>query len=678
MSFVAVDIGGTFTDLAALDPETGQLRFSKTLTTPPNFELGALDCFRRAHIDPATVATFRHGTTVVINALLERKGARTALITTEGFRDILEIGRGNRPEAFNILYSRLPPFVPRMHRLEIAERMDARGNVLKPLDTAALTALAARLKAEGIEAVAVCLLHAWRNPAHEAQIGAYLRAHTDCFVSCSHEISREFREYERTSTTVLNAFVGPTVANYLAELDRVLEDDGFHGHLYLMGSNGGVLTENDTRARPLLLVESGPVGGAAGAAEIGRRIGESKIVAFDMGGTTAKAVLIEDGKAAVTPIYWVAGYERGYPVQAAVLDIVEVGTGGGSIAAINELGALEVGPRSAGAAPGPACYGRGGNEPTVTDANLYLGRLDANHFLGGAMPLHNDRAEGALSRVAKQLGQSAMGFASGILRISTLTMATAVRKVTIERGFDPRDFTMIAFGGAGPLHAADVAREIGIRRVLIPPQPGHFSAYGMLFADFRFDLTETIAKPLDAMDTTAMDSQFAALEAEGTRHLSSIDAPIGEFRYTRYAEMRYALQEYTIKVKLPPDGQSLQHMRQLFEDVYARRYGHASQTMSIEVLMLRVVVEGCTTRPPMRMLETDAGASAAAVRRPIWFEASGLIDCDVWQRENLPHKRKIVGPALIEEEASTTVIGPNDSAEIDAWGNIAIDVGHPA
>lgn len=677
MSFVAVDIGGTFTDLAALDPDTGQLRFSKSLTTQPYFERGALDCMQLAQIDAATVAAFRHGTTVVINALLERKGARTALITTEGFRDVLEIGRGNRPEAFNILYARLPPFVPRMHRFEIAERMDARGNVLKALDTTALAALAVRLKAENIEAIAVCLLHAWRNPAHEAQIGAYLRAHTDCFVSCSHEISREFREYERTSTTVLNAFVGPTVASYLAQLEGALQDDGFGGRLFLMGSNGGVLTEDDMRTRPLLLVESGPVGGAAGAAEIGKRIGQGNIVAFDMGGTTAKAVLIEDGEAAVTPIYWVAGYERGYPVQAAVLDIVEVGTGGGSIAGINELGALEVGPRSAGAAPGPACYGRGGKEPTVTDANLYLGRLDAAHFLGGAMPLHKDRAEKALATVAAQLDQPLQAIASGILRISTLTMASAVRKVTIERGHDPRDFTMVAFGGAGPLHAVDVARDIGIKRVLIPPQPGHFSAYGMLFADFRFDLTETVAKPLDDMDLAAMDAQLVALEAEGARHLSSIGAPIESLRYTRYAEMRYQRQEYTIKVKLPLDRGSVQHMRQLFEDAYARRYGHASQTMKIDVLMLRVVVEGRTARPEARMLDADTGALPIATRRPIWFEIAGLVECDVWQRASLQRGRKIAGPALIEEEASTTVIGPNDSAEIDPWGNISIDVGRP-
>lgn len=679
MTVVAVDIGGTFTDLASLDPESGQLRFAKRLTTPPNFEQGAFDCIVEAGLDASAIQTLRHGTTVVINALLERRGARTALVTTEGFRDVLEIGRGNRPEAFNLLYSRLPPFVPRDLRLEIGERMSAQGEVIRPLDREALPKLAEAIRQAGVEAVAVCLLHAWRNPEHEVEIGEYLRRHTDCYVSCSHEISREFREYERTSTAVLNAYVGPSVATYLAKLEGMLDGGGFRGKLYLMGSNGGVLTEQDTRKRPLLLIESGPVGGAAGAAELGVRIGERNIVAFDMGGTTAKAVLIEDGEAAVSPLYWVAGYERGYPVQAAVLDIVEVGTGGGSIAGVSELGALEVGPRSASSVPGPSCYGLGGTEPTVTDANLYLGRLDGDRFLGGSMKLHRDLAEKALDGLARRFDQPVQAVASGILRISTLTMATAVRKVTIERGYDPRDFTMVAFGGAGPLHAVDVARETGMKRVLIPPHPGHFSAYGMLFADFRHDLTETVARPLDAMDMDEMARQFAALEAEGARNLETLGVAVEGLRHTHYAEMRYQQQEYTLKVRLPARCDSPELMRQLFEEQYDRRYGHASHDIGIDVVMLRLVVEGRTARPQ----EKFAGNEAAAVtpqraQREIWFERTGLTPCDVWQRATLPVGHKIVGPAIVEEEASTTVISPGDVAEIDQWGNIAIILGDVA
>lgn len=675
MPVVAIDIGGTFTDLAAVDSATGELRFAKSLTTPRAFERGMADCLAQADIASDTIDMLRHGTTVVINALLERKGARTALITTRGFRDILEIGRGNRAEAFNLLYDRLPPFVDRVHRLEVDERMDARGNVLVPLDMSTLAGIVAKLQAEGIESIAVCLLHAWRNPAHEIEIGEYLREHTQCFVTCSHEISREFREFERTSTAVLNAYVGPTVGAYVDLLKNTLAGDGFGGPLYLMGSNGGVLTHEDARVRPLLLVESGPVGGAAGAAEIGSRIGEKNLVAFDMGGTTAKAVLIEDGEAAVSPLYWVAGYERGYPIQAAVLDIVEVGTGGGSIAALNNLGALEVGPRSAGALPGPSCYGLGGTEATVTDANLYLGRLDANRFLGGAMPLRMDLATTALQKLADACGQPIEHVTSGILRISTLKMATAVRKVTIERGFDPRDFAMVAFGGAGPLHAVEVAREIGIKRVLIPPHPGHFSAYGMLYADFRYDLLETVARPLEALDLPAMNASFERLEAEGAKKIGELGTTIEALRFVRYVEMRYQRQEYTVKVKLPGRCDDAGELRRLFEETYERRFGHASKEIGVDVVMLRVVVGGATPRPHDAPPSGAGVNSIAAQRRKVWFEATGVTPCDVWQREDLFAGQVVHGPAVIEETASTTVIGPGDVARIDDWGNIAINLG---
>ena len=672
MSTVAVDIGGTFTDLAALDPATGALRFAKTLTTPPNFDQGAMQCLVHAGIDIPGMAILRHGTTVVINALLERQGARTALVTTEGFRDLLEIGRGNRPEAFNLFYHRLPPLVPRDLRLEVSERIDARGAVLRKLDEAALAGIADLLIRRGIEAVAVCLLHAWRNPVHEAAIGAYLRRHTPCFVSCSHEISREFREFERTSTAVLNAYTGPAVAHYLNRFGTSLRAEGFVGQLYLMGSNGGVLSEAETRSKPLLLVESGPVGGAAGAAALGSAIGLDRLVAFDMGGTTAKAVLIENGEAAVSPLYWVGGYERGYPVQAAVLDIVEVGTGGGSIAGMNQLGALQVGPHSAGAAPGPACYGNGGTEPTVTDANLLLGRLDAGHFLGGAMSLDEARAATALAGLADKLDQDVTRLAGGILQIATLTMASAVRRVTIERGYDPRDFAMVAFGGAGPLHAVEVAREIGMRRVIVPPHPGHFSAYGMLFADFRHDLVDTVATTLHAADLDELERRFATLESEGERALLHLGLRVEQLRCIRYAEMRYARQEYTIKVRLPDRMPDRDTLRSIFESAYERRYGHVSAAMAIDIVMLRVVADGSTPRGPHQPPPAMVTRDAAPRQRPVWFAESGRIATAIWQRAALSSGQRITGPAVIEEEASTTIVPPDDVAEIDAGGNIVI------
>ncbi|OGA38479.1 MAG: hypothetical protein A3G24_13250 [Betaproteobacteria bacterium RIFCSPLOWO2_12_FULL_62_13] len=675
MPIVAVDVGGTFTDLAAVDADSGELRFSKSLSTPPEFERGALDCLAKAGIAPRSVNILRHGTTVVINTLLERKGAKTALVTTAGFRDILEIGRGNRPEAFNILYERLPPFVPRIDRHEVPERIDSRGNVLQPLDLDALAGIAERLRNDGIEAVAVCLLNAWCNPRHEIESAAYLRANLSCPVSCSHEISREFREYERTSTTVLNAYVAPKVASYVARFEGALRGSGFGGHLYLMGSNGGVLTEEDTHLRPLLLVESGPVGGVAGTIEIGARTGLKKLIAFDMGGTTTKSALIEDGEASVSPLYWVAGYDRGYPVQAAVLDIVEIGIGGGSIAAVNELGAPEVGPRSAGAVPGPASYGRGGDQPTITDANLLLGRLDAEHFFGGTMPLRRDLAKAALARLGDRLRQPVMALAAGIVQIATLNMASAVRRVSIERGYDPRDFVMVAFGGAGPLHAAAVAQEIGMQQVIIPPNPGHFSAYGMLFADFRYDLTGTIASPLKDMDLEKAERKFRELEAEGARQLASIGLPFKSLRYTRYAEMRYQRQEYTIKVRLPAQCGDRDEWRRLFEVSYQRRYGHASKDVAVDVVMLRVVIDGVSARPQEKIKVRTEGAVRKPSQRPVWFEDTGMAACRVWQRSDLLVGQRIEGPAVVEEEASTTVLPPGSSAQMDHLGNIVIAVG---
>ena len=671
---VAVDIGGTFTDLAAIDRATGRLSFAKTLSTPPQFELGLVNALREAAIAPHSIEALRHGTTVVINVLLERKGARTALITTAGFRDLLEIGRGNRAESFNILYRRLPPFVPRHLRFEAEERIDARGEVVHSFDPTSLGMIVDRLKAERIEAVAICFLHAWRNPSHEIAAGEFIHSQTDCFVTCSHEISREFREFERTSTAVLNAYVGPVVDGYITGLRERLRAAGAATPLLLMGSNGGVLSEVEARKRPLLLVESGPVGGAAGAIAVGKQIDAPNLIAFDMGGTTAKAVLIENGEAAVTPLYWVAGYERGYPMQAAVLDIVEVGTGGGSIAYLDEIGALQVGPTSAGALPGPACYGRGGLQPTVTDANLLLGRLDPNAFLDGTMKLSVPAALTAFENLSARTGRSVEHLAAGILQVSAIHMATAVRRVTIERGHDPRDFAMLAFGGAGPLHAVDIAREVGVRRVIIPEHPGHFSAFGMLYADFRYDFVDTVVIPLARIDMAAIHARFERMETEGLASVRGTGMPVRDIHFTRYAEMRYRRQEYTVKFPVPTQVQTNEALRALFHDAYKRRYGHASKDLDIELVMLRLVASGRTDQPNPQAPARDLTRPARSSRRNVWFQATGMVSCDVWQRPDLVAGTTIRGPALIEEAASTTVLTPGDIARLDPFGNILIEL----
>ena len=677
-AMVGIDIGGTFTDLTAYDPASGRLTFGKTTTTALPDE-GAVSGLKRLIEDGVKIrdaAVLKHGTTVVINSILERKGAKTGLITTEGFRDTLEIGRGSRPESFNLFYRRLPPLVPRDLRFEIRERMSARGEVLKELDRAALPRLAQQIKEAGIEAVAICFLHAYRNPDHELEVAKYISTYTGCFVTCSHELSREFREFERTSTAVINAFVGPRTSNYVTRFRDGVNGAGFRGRLLLMGSSGGVLTDSEAIKRPVLLIESGPVGGAAGAAELGKELGMPNVIAFDMGGTTAKAVMIENGEAAVTPVYYAAGYNRGYPVQAAVLDIIEVGAGGGSIAAVNEMGALMVGPRSAGGVPGPACYGTGGMEPTITDANLVLGRLHPDRFLGGEIKLDQVAAQNAIQELATKLKEPFHRVAAGIIHLATLTMASAVKMTTVERGHDPRDFAMIAYGGAGPLHAAEIARELGIRTVIIPNQPGHFCAYGMLYADLKYDVVQTMAIGLEQLDLADAEKQFAALEARGRTSLEEIKIDLASVVVSRFADMRYRGQEHTLKIRLPAKMLSISpsDMRNAFEAEYTKRYGHSSQNVPIDLVNLRVVVTGIADKPVLKHLNGE-NSGASPESRQVNFDGRDFIPCEIWQRGTLSVGQRIDGPAIIEEGASTTLVGPKDWATIDRIGNIHITVG---
>jgi N-methylhydantoinase A len=677
-TMIGIDIGGTFTDLTAYDPGTGKLTFGKTTTTALPDE-GAVSGLRRLiaeGVDIHNAAMLKHGTTVVINSILERRGAKTALITTEGFRDTLEIGRGSRPESFNLFYRRLAPLVPRDLRFEIRERLSARGEIIKALDRTALPWLAKSIAAAGVEAVAICFLHAYRNPDHELEVAAYIKKHTGCFVTCSHELSREFREFERTSTAVINAFVGPRTSAYVTRFRDGVNEAGFSGRLLLMGSNGGVLTDTEAVKRPVLLIESGPVGGAAGAAELGKALDMPNVIAFDMGGTTAKAVMIENGEAAVTPVYYAAGYNRGYPVQAAVLDIIEVGAGGGSIAAISEMGALIVGPRSAGGVPGPACYGTGGKEPTITDANLILGRLHADRFLSGEIKLDKIAAETALQDLATRLKEPLHRVAAGIIHLATLTMASAVKMTTVERGHDPRDFAMIAYGGAGPLHASDIARELGIRTVIVPNNPGHFCAYGMLFADLKYDLVQTMAVGLEQLDIGEAEKQFLDLEERGRASLKEIKVNLTAVSAVRFGDMRYRGQEHTLKIRLP-DKMSLvsqSYLRAAFEDEYAKRYGHCSQNVPIDIVNLRVVVTGVADKPVMKELQTGK-AAVEPETRPVNFDGKSFVPCAIWQRDTLGVGVHIAGPAIIEESASTTVVCPNDWATVDHLGNIRITVG---
>ena len=551
-SVVGVDIGGTFTDLVGY--RDGVIVTSKTSTVPADPTEGITEALKLAECDLAAMDELIHGSTIAINTVLEHKGAKTALVTTAGMRDVYAIGRGNRPDAFNLFFHRPRPLVPRELTFELAERMNAAGKVLQPLDPAEIAALAQKLGGLGVEAVAVCLLHAYGNPAHEILAGETLRrALPGVFITLSHEILREFREYERTSTTVLNAFVGPRVSRYLSRLEEFADKSRFAGQIAIMRSNGGTMSAGEARRAPVAMMESGPVAGMIGAGRIAQILGIERAIGFDMGGTTAKTSLITDGVAPIEEGYIIGDAFTGQPMQLPVVDIVEVGTGGGSIAWCDEHGGLHVGPHSSGADPGPACYGRGGTEPTVTDADLLLGRLNDARFLGGHMRLDRARALAAAAALGKKLDLDAMRTALGIATISDAAMSLAVRAVSVKRGIDPRDTTMIAFGGAGPLHAVAIAREISIPKVIIPKLPGAFSALGMLMAEWRQDFVRTLIGELGKVNPGKVRQRrlpnCAPPAKRRSRAMVCVD---GELHFA--ADLRYRGQEHTIAIAVADAG----------------------------------------------------------------------------------------------------------------------------
>src|SRR5262245_33543550 len=512
---LAADIGGTFTDIAVFDDKTGRLTFGKALSTPDRLVDGITNGVHKAGSNYGDANLFLHGSTVAINTMLERTGAKTALVTTDGFRDAYEIGRINRPDAYNLYFQKHKPLIERALCFEVKERVRADGEVLIPLDEAGLAALGDRFEALGIEAVAIIFINCYANSDHEKRAKEMLSKRLPgVFVTASHELSQEYREFERTSTVAANAFIGPKVRRYIGEIDSHIKGEGFHGSFLIVQSTGGLYESEPAQTQCVRMLESGPAAGVIGTQALCHTLGIENAIAFDMGGTTAKAGVIYKGEALTTGAALIGGYDKALPVQIAMMDIFEVGTGGGSIARVED-GALRVGPQSAGAEPGPACYGRGGPAPTVTDANLALGRLGADRFLGGEMKLDVEAAERALAEVGRPLGMNVTQAADGILRIAATAMSYAVKGVTTERGLDAGDFVLVAYGGAGPLHAVQIAREIGMRNVIIPPAPGVFSAFGMLFSDLRYDFVRTQLTSLEDAPFDRIEMVFQELEAQG-------------------------------------------------------------------------------------------------------------------------------------------------------------------
>ena len=676
---VGVDIGGTFTDFVGFNLATNEIVVSKARSTPRELTAGVMDCVGKSGVRLAAMETLFHGSTVVINAIIERQGARTGLVTTKGFRDVLEIGRGNRPANYDLFYQKPEPFVARRYRFEVAERIANDGAVVTPLRLADLDAVVAAVEQQQLEALGICFLHAYANSAHEEMARRYLQERLpEIYVCTSSEVAREWREFERSSTTVLNAFVGPTVERYVSRLEHVTREGGFSGWFYLMQSSGGVMTAARARRYPVAMVESGPVAGMIGAAHIGVLCGAPLVIGFDMGGTTAKASLIENGEPKIAQTYYVNGYVRGYPLQVPTIEVVEVGCGGGSLAWLDDLGALKVGPRSAGSEPGPVCIGNGGDEPTVTDANVVLGRINVDRYLGGEMHLDVAAARQAIAdRIAKPLGLSEDAAAAGLVTIANSNMALAVRAITIEKGVDPRQATMVAFGGGGPLHAAAIARDIGISRVVIPTLPSCFSALGMLLADLRHDLVRTHVRPFPADDYSELNRLLDELQSEGAARLRAAEIAATDIECTAFLDLRYQGQQWTLTTPIGGRDVSTANDRQIrasFNTLYEARFGHSFVDIPSEVVNVRIVAIGRRAKPGFPLLaERRSGAPSAALRR-VHFDAVGFVDCRIYRREELLWRDRIVGPAIIEEADATTIVGAGDVAEVSHHGFLFLQV----
>jgi N-methylhydantoinase A/oxoprolinase/acetone carboxylase beta subunit len=686
MKMIGIDVGGTFTDLVYANPDRGALAVHKVATTPEDPSIAMMAGIEAlcaaVGVAPGDIDLVLHATTIATNAILEYDGCIAGMLTTEGFRDVLHIGRHQRPQHYS-LRQEIPwqarPLVRRRHRKTVAERLTAdRTTVLEPLDEAAVRRAARELRAEGVEAVAVCFLFSYLNPAHEERAAAILREELpDCFVTTSAEVAPQFREFERFTTAAMNAFVGPKLRRYVARLEDELRSRNMPADLRIMRSNGGVATATLIARLPVLTLLSGPAAGVLGGGWAGAASGRHNLITFDVGGTSADIGIIRDGgfveaTARDTTI-------AGYPVLVPMIDVHTIGAGGGSIAYVDAAGAFHVGPRSAGAVPGPAAYGRGGHQPTVTDANLYLGRLDATHFLGGDMRLHFDAAEEAIAGLADRLRMTPQQAAEGVLTVLNANMANAIRSRTVEKGLDPRDFTLVAMGGAGPLHGAEVARMLGIPEVLVPRYPGTASAIGLMTTDPRYDTSRTVFGRSDRLDREQLDTGFAGMHEELVAQLraDSIDPAAATFR--RAADLRYLGQGYELRISAPDGPVTSEWVGRLFADFYTRHsaeYGHGFPGEPVEIVNLRL----SATAPGAKLLgmpppQPGSPATALIGRAPCVFRTADGLRSFVtprYERDRLPPEEAIAGPAIIVQADSTTIVPPYARVRALWDGNLVI------
>ena len=678
---LGVDVGGTFTDIALWDEARQRLTVLKLPSVPADPAEGILAGIRaiaaRDGVPPASLSFVAHGTTVATNALLEKKGARTALLTTRGFRDLLEIARQKRPDLYDLQADKPPALVPRAWRLEAGERLLADGTVREKLHEADVASAVDALRAapETIEALAICFLYSFLDPAHERRAAELVQAHLPgLYVALSSDVSPEFREYERLSTTVLNAYLGPLIGRYVRRFDDRVRELGVAGAPYINQSNGGIISVAEAAARPVRTLLSGPAAGVMGAAWVAGQAGIDAIITFDMGGTSTDVARVEGGVPRIAAERTIDGY----PVRIPALEIESVGAGGGSLAWVDSGGALKVGPRSAGAAPGPACYGRGGERPTVTDANVVLGRLSASHLLDGDMRLERALAERAIAALAGELGLAPLEAARGIVSVVQANMLAAIRLVSVRKGYDPRGITMVAFGGAGPLHAAALARDLGVARVLVPRAPGILCALGLLVEPLRFDLVRTRIELLDGLGVAELEGAFAELEREAQAWLDREGVPAGRRQLARALDMRYLGQNFELLVAAPAElwRGDLDALRQAFLREHARVYGHGAEDDAIQIVSYRLTAlgePGALTLPPLPPAPGASPAGARVDERPVYFdEAGGFVPTPVYRRELLLAGHRLDGPAIVEQMDSTTVLLPGQWAAIDIHANVLI------
>ena len=680
---VATDVGGTFTDLVCFetDTDTGKSRVitAKSDTTPPNFETGVLKVLEKGAVDPASVDFLAHGTTVVINALTERKGVKVGLITTEGFRDTLEIARGNRPDFFNLHYEKPEPFVPRHLRKELSGRMTYTGEERTPLDLSGLPEILDGFRQEGVQAVAISFLHSYANTAHEiATLAEVQRLWPEISVVSSHQITREWREYERTNTAVLSAYIQPVAARYLHNLDAGLKSRGFKGSPFIMQSNCGVDSLAATSKTPITIVESGPASGFWGAAELGKLIGEPNVLALDIGGTTAKCSLIENGEVRIMTDYWIERSRKtaGYPIMVPVVDLVEIGNGGGSIAWVDDFGKLHVGPQSAGAIPGPAAYGKGGVEATTTDANLWLGRINKDYFCGGEIDADMPATEKSIRALGEKLGVETDQAAEGIIRIANNNMINALKLVSLNRGFDTRDFTLLAFGGGGGMHAVALGQELQVKKVVVPAAASVFSAWGMMMSDLRRDFFVTQLLDLSEGASAKIEQTFADTEAQAFSTFVDEGVDATQVTFQRYGKFRYQNQEHTTEVLLSGDvisDKSLSKIASDFHETYEREYTYRLDA-PVEMVGIHLVAKAEVGKLEMRP-ETVGGPDAnGAIKgtRTVDYALEGKHEATIYDGDRLSPGMEFPGPAIVEDSGSTVVVHPGNSVLVDAFRNIHI------